>query len=221
MDTVLTETNKLVSADKSSETNQNKALPKPTSPPNAEPDAPTSPATPDAEMLDVAKVEFAAGLEAFERGSYRQSILHLERAAALSNRVSRFGGEIQTWLVNAYAAGDRAQDAIALCEKLSRHPDLEARKQGKRLLYILQAPKLKSRPEWLTQIPDLGSISDDAKALPVRSRPAPLPRRSRPKRPDPDLTPIDWSQINTGDNAFLWLALIAVVGICGGLWWFS
>ncbi|MEO0534097.1 MAG: hypothetical protein AAF215_09540 [Cyanobacteria bacterium P01_A01_bin.123] len=194
--------------------------------PNASPPEPLQPASSltsndDTENLDTAKVEFAAGLDAFERGNYRQSIQHLEEAMALSNRISRFGGEVQTWLVNAYAAGDRAQDAVTLCEKLSRHPDIETRKQGKRLLYILKAPKLKSRPEWLTQIPDLDAIHENGKDLTPRSRPANLPRPNRRKAPDPDLTPIDWSQINTGDNAFLWLALGAAVIILGGLWWFS
>lgn len=194
--------------------------PDPISPELPQPDSSTD-QNRDSENLEIAKVCFAEGLAAFERGSYRDSILHLEKAMALSNRMSRFGGEVQTWLVNAYAAGDRGQEAIALCETLSRHPDLEARKQGKRLLYILQAPKLKSRPEWLTQIPDLDTIEGDGKDLTPRSRPATLPQRSRRRSPEPELNPIDWSQINTRDNAFLWLALGAVVAVLGGLWWLS
>ncbi|MEM6424933.1 MAG: hypothetical protein AAF728_07220 [Cyanobacteria bacterium P01_D01_bin.128] len=173
-----------------------------------------------AENLEVAKIAFANGLDAFERGSYRQSIQLFEAALEQCARLSAFGGEVQTWLVNAYAAGDRLQDAIALCEKLSHHPDFEARQRGKQLLYILTAPKLKSRPEWLSQIPDLAALERDDKTTVVSARPRSKPRRPKKSEPE-DLLPIDWSQINTRDNAFLWLALGAAAAVLGGLWWLS
>ncbi|MFE4107093.1 hypothetical protein [Almyronema epifaneia] len=172
------------------------------------------------ENTKFAKVEFASGLQLFERGDYRRAIAHFEKALALANRTTLLGGEIQTWLVNAYAAVDRSQDAIALCEKLVLHPDLETRKQAKRLLYILKAPKLKARPEWLSQIPDLGGLDEkDRDMTPNLNRYAQTERQPRkPKaKSKPETEPIDLSQVNTQDNLFLWVALAAAALVIGGL----
>jgi hypothetical protein len=97
---------------------------------------------------------------------------------------------------------------------------LKTRQQGKRLLYILKAPQLKTRPEWLTQIPDLSGIEDangkskQASYQPTSTRPA------RP-RPQPQPEPIDLSQVNTQDNGFIWVALGAIGFLLGGLLWLS
>ncbi|MDJ0706475.1 MAG: hypothetical protein QNJ46_24660 [Leptolyngbyaceae cyanobacterium MO_188.B28] len=172
------------------------------------------------EDLEGAKVEYAYGQAAFEGGEYRQSIQHLEEAAGLVNKLTPFGGEIQIWLVTAYDAAARHQDAIALCSKLCRHPDFEIRKQSRQLLYILEAPKLKTRPEWLTKIPDLESISEETNdAFKGGGRYAQIsPRKSR-KSSNAEPEPIDPSQVNTQDNQFIWFALIGVVFILGSLVW--
>jgi len=112
------------------------------------------------ESLELAKVQYQAGKEAFERGRYRQSVQHLEKAVSLVFHNSPLGGEIQIWLVTAYEAAGQMTEAIELCEKVAKHPDLDTRKQGSRLLYILKAPRLRTRPEWLTQIPDLSQLDD-------------------------------------------------------------
>lgn len=160
---------------------------------------------------------YVEGCAAFERGDYRQSIEKFEKAVALAKPVTSLGGEIQTWLVNAYAATDRTPEAISLCEKLSHHPDWDTREQGKRLLYILQAPKLKSRPEWLSQIPDLGNLTDEGSGG-FQARTAAPRRRSQP-RPEPE--PLDLSQVNTQDNRFLWVALGGSGLVIAGLLWLS
>lgn len=175
-----------------------------------------------ASNLDQARGAYLAGQAAFERGRYRESIQYFEQAVTLAQATSPLGGEIQTWLVNAYAAADRTAEAIALCEKLSHHPDLDTRKQGKRLLYILNAPKLKLRPEWKTEIPDLASISDNRGDDQPRSRytasqPKPAPRSYFQPSPEP----IDLNQVNTQDNQFLWFALAGLGLILGGLIWLS
>lgn len=166
--------------------------------------------------------EYEAGKTAFERGNYRQSVQFLERASALVESTSRLGGEVQIWLVTAYEAAGARSEAINLCRKLSQHPDLKTRKQGKRLLYILEAPKLKTRPEWLTEIPDLSAIGENESDLDFgRSKFAPATPPKRTEKPSIVPEPVDLSQVNTKDNGFIWLALGATIAIFAGLVWLS
>lgn len=121
--------------------------------------------------------------------------------------------------MNAYSAVGRQQEAEALCEALSRHPDLEVRKQGKNLLYILRAPRLQRPASWMTQIPDLGAIDSRDSSFSGGSRyalPAAPPRSAPPAPESPDP-----SQINRRDNGFLWVALVALGLVLAGLAWFS
>lgn len=172
--------------------------------------------------LELARELYQAGRNAFERGSYRQSVEYLEEAVPLAGQNSPLGGEAQIWLVNAYSAAGRLPEAIGLCEQLERHPNLKTRKQSRRLLYILKAPQLKRRQEWLTQIPDLSNLSDSGsdKIVAARYTPSTTKRPPRPKA-EPELEEIDLSQVNTKDNWFLWVALIGIALTIGGLVWFS
>lgn len=169
---------------------------------------------------DRARTYFDAGQAAFERGRYREAINSLETAVNLAGQFSQLGGEIQIALVSAYQAAGQHAEAIALCEQLGNHTHWRTRKQSRRLLYILKAPQLKTRPEWLTQIPDLSNLENGEAQTPIaRYTPASPSRPSRPK-PEPD-QPIDLSQVNTKDNAFVWVALAAILLTIGGLLWFS
>jgi tetratricopeptide (TPR) repeat protein len=165
------------------------------------------------------QTEFQAGKVAFERGEYRAAVKHLEAACALMSRNSRLGGEAQMWLVTAYEAADQKPEAIALCQQVSRHPDPETRKQGKRLLYILQAPKLVRPAEWMTQIPDLAAIAESDPKDRRGSNNTTTNKRVR--KDQGELEPVDLSQVNTKDNQFIWIALIAIVLTVGGLIWFG
>ncbi|TVQ13500.1 MAG: hypothetical protein EA368_02155 [Leptolyngbya sp. DLM2.Bin27] len=170
---------------------------------------------------DRAKTYFAQGQAAFERGSYREAVECFEAAVQLAKAATPLGGEIQTWLVNAYSAVGKQQEAIALCQALARHPDLETRKQGKNLLYILQAPQLQRPTNWMTQIPDLDAISEGSDknlGSSVYGAATTYKPRSRPK---PEAPPIDPSLINRSDNGFLWAALVGIVLVLGGLLWLS
>lgn len=172
----------------------------------------------ETENLEQAKLQYQAGKAAFERGDYRQSVQSLEKAVSLVARNTRLGGEMQVWLVTAYEAAGQQAAAIDLCEQISRHPDYTTRKQGKRLLYILRAPRLKTRPEWLTQIPDLGNLEAgdrDPKGVAAYKPTASRPRRSPPAEPEP----VDLSQVNTQDNQFIWVALGAIALVLGSLFW--
>jgi tetratricopeptide (TPR) repeat protein len=169
------------------------------------------------ESLELAKTQYNAGKQAFERGEYRQSVGYLEKAVSLANPNSQLGGEIQTWLITAYQAAGQQTEAIELCEKLATHPDLKIRQQSNRLIYILKAPQLKTRPEWLTQIPDLtslGEASDKQSTLRGPSAPKPTKPKSLPE-------PVDLSQVNTKDNRFVWVAFGAIVLIAGVLFWLN
>ncbi|HAX80548.1 MAG TPA: hypothetical protein DCY88_33115 [Cyanobacteria bacterium UBA11372] len=170
------------------------------------------------ESLEIVKTEYQAGKAAFERGQYRQSVQCLEKAAALVERNSRLGGEVQIWLVTAYEAAGQRQEAIALCTKLESHPSYETRKQGRRLRYILEAPQLKRPAEWMTQIPDLASLPDNAAETRLGRAAAPV--KSKPRTP-PKPEPVDLSQVNTKDNLFIWVALAAIAITLVGLWWLS
>ncbi|EGJ34250.1 MULTISPECIES: hypothetical protein [Moorena] len=164
-------------------------------------------------------LEYQSGKAAFERGEYRASIEHLTTARNLVNLSSGLGGEVQMWLVMAYEAAGQKAEAIALCQQLTSHPDLETSKEGKNLLYILQAPQLTRPAEWMTNIPDLGAIteSDDRESY--------VNYRSFSGRKQPSLglvpEPLDPAEINTKDNQFVWLAVGLVSLTLGGLIWFG
>ncbi len=174
----------------------------------------------NAEKLERIQNEYRAGRYAFERGQYRQAIKHLETATGLGEKTTRFGGEVQIWLVTAYEASGEGTKAIALCQTLTRHPHIETRKQARRLLAILEAPQLRMHPEWRVEIPDLTRLDEsDAQFRQVSMGTRPKP--PAPKRPQGEPEPVDLSQVNTKDNQFIWVALGASVLILAGLIWFS
>lgn len=167
------------------------------------------------ESSELAKKEYLNGVTAFERGQYREAVQRLEKASALVNRNSGFGGKVLIWLVTAYEAAGQQAEAIALCEQIKKHPDAETSKQGKRLLYIMQAPQLQRPTEWLTQIPDLAAIADNTSQTRLSSSNLP---RAKPKSLPPQ-EPIDLSQVNTKDNQFIWVSLLAIGLTIGLLYW--
>jgi len=151
---------------------------------------------------------FENGKLALEKGRYDVSIEQLEKAKTLINPYSKLGGEVRIWLISAYQASNRVQDAIALCQELAKHPSSDIRKQSQNLLYILKAPALKRPEEWLTKIPDLSEISPDQGAN-HRSRPTGSRKPRQRKQPEPE--PIDPSEINRKDNYFIWVAFLLIL----------
>ncbi|MGF1537426.1 MAG: tetratricopeptide repeat protein [Elainellaceae cyanobacterium] len=163
----------------------------------------------------IARQQYELGKSAFERGQYRQAVQHLEKAASLVDKISPFSGEVKIWLVTAYQARGQMKDAVALCRQVAHHPDYLTAKQGRRLLYILEAPQLKSRPEWMTSIPDLSALEEGGSSKGLSQYPP--PKRSRRPKPKPEPEPLDLSQVNTRDNGFVWLGLVLVLLVAGGL----
>ncbi len=157
------------------------------------------------------QIRFQAGKKALERGEYRLSIKNLEAAQELARFGTRSGGEVSMWLMSAYQAANQLDKAIALGQKLAKHPSVEIAKQSKRLLYIMQAPQLVRPREWMSEIPDLTQLEDSD----PRDRRGSSFSQSSPQLEEPQT--LDLKEINTQDNQFIWLALIAIIITCGGL----
>lgn len=171
------------------------------------------------DKIALAEALFAAGQTAFERGNYKDAVLAFEEGAHLIGGATFLGGNIQLWLMNAYSAAGRLPDAIALGEKLSKHPDLDVRKQSKRVLEILQAPQLSRRTDWLTPIPDLSDLDENTDTDFTLRQYDPPAKPKRVAAPEPE--PEDLSQMNTGDNGFLWVAIAVILLTLGSLWWLA
>lgn len=161
--------------------------------------------------------KFQQGKLALERGQYRWSVENLEEAIQLIPLGSREGGEANLWLVMAYQAVGKLPEAISLCRKLTRHPDVALRKQSKQVLYILEAPQLARPKEWMTEIPDLNQVAANTssplvQAMQSSTKSTPVPSAIRFE---------DTSRINTEDNGFIVVALWILLLILGGITWLS
>jgi len=136
---------------------------------------------------------YQQGVRAMERGQYRQAVLAFQ--TALADRPQ--DPQVKLWLVMAYEANQERQLARDLCRELTQHPDPQVRQQSQRVLYILEAPRLQRRSEWLNEIPLLTEAT-----VPSLVSPRPKPKPSPPA----DLTPAPV----TPDNAFIPVALVGV-----------
>ena len=156
--------------------------------------------------------KYQAGKQALERGQYRLSIEHLESARELVAPNSRRGGEAQIWLVTAYQAANKIDEAIALSQELLTHPHTQTREQAQRILYIIKAPKLERPKEWMSEIPDLAATDKGA------SRYVAAKKRAT-STAELELEDLEPPAEGDGDNQFVWFALILVSLIVGSLVW--
>ena len=165
--------------------------------------------------------DYQAGQIAFERGEYRQAVSYFSTAVAQIQPNTKIGGEAQIWLVTAFEAAGQLPEAQVLCQKLLNHPNLDTRQASKRMLYIMQAPELVRRDDWLTKIPDLSHLEDrEGKAGGSSLSPSqPLPKQSQSL--EERYAPIDLSQVNTKDNNFIKIALVLTIAMSIGLWIFA
>lgn len=173
-----------------------------------------------AESLEQFRADYLNGKDAFDRGRYREAVQYLQAASQRVDRNSRVGGEVQMWLVSAYQAAGDSKAAIALCKSLMRHPHLETRKQAKRLAYVLEAPQLQTRREWLLEIPDMSALDEGGSKVSQIGTNAATKKPKR-QRPESEISGEDLTQINTQENGFVWLAIVAIVALLGGLVWLS
>jgi tetratricopeptide (TPR) repeat protein len=169
---------------------------------------------------DQTMTAYAAGQAAFERGQYRESINWLVQALeGLPNPASPLGGAIQIWLVTAYDAAGQREAALNLCRELQTHNDHDTRQQSRRLLYILEAPKLQSRAEWLTQIPDLKPGENTRREYVAGQSRATSPLQSTVPK---SITAVPIDPIDPRESrGFLAMALSVCVVVLGLLWWFA
>lgn len=160
--------------------------------------------------------EYIAGKAAFERGKYRLAIQHLETACNLVPFTLKLGGEARIWLVTTYQAAGKLSEAIALTQKLCSHPNLEIRQQSQRLLYIIEAPKLKRPREWMVEVPeDLSTLADENATKNFTAN-------TVKKKPQRDFSqPLNLSGSDTEDNRFIWVAMLAIVAILAVSFWFA
>lgn len=165
-------------------------------------------------QLEQVKLKYQQAQVLLDRGQYRSSVKTLEEAKSLVDLSSKLGGEVQLSLVTAYQGIDKLDDAIALCEELTRHPNLAIRQQSQRILYILKAPQLKRPEAWMTKIPTTNS-EDNPTPRYVQAKPATKPIKKS------SLNLEDSSQMDTKDNGFIVLVLGLFIIIIGGLIWLS
>lgn len=157
--------------------------------------------------------KYQAGKQALERGQYRLSIENLEAARELVASNSRRGGEAQIWLVTAYQAANKIDEAIALAQELILHPDTQTREQAQRILYIIKAPILERPKEWMSEIPDLAEADTGA------SRYVTAKKKSTVQPTEIELEDFEPSPTDPEDDRFIWFALILVSLIVGSLVW--
>ena len=158
---------------------------------------------------------YRAGKQALESGQYKTSIQQLESAKELVGFGSQSGADVQMLLITAYQAVGKKQEAVTLCQELTNHPNMLIREKAKSVLYIVNAPELQRPAEWMSQIPDL-SNKDSAKPQYVTTK-----RKKTPAKKQEELPEIDWSQVNTEDNQFVWFALGLAILTIGGLVWLA
>jgi tetratricopeptide (TPR) repeat protein len=104
---------------------------------------------------------FAAGVASFESGNYQAAVEKLEQAKDLASPGTYQSGEIQVWLCNAYDAVGRTEEAIALCRKLVKHPELDIRKLARYVLGILTAPELRKLEGVTTDGPNFENLDSN------------------------------------------------------------
>lgn len=156
--------------------------------------------------------KYQAGKLALERGQYRLSIENLEAAKELVAPNSRRGGEAQIWLVTAYQAANKIDEAIALAQELTIHPDTQTREQAQRILYIIKAPILERPKEWMSEIPDLAGADKDASRYVTA-------KKKLASSAQIELEDLEPSPTDPEDNRFIWFAFILVAIIIGSLVW--
>ena len=161
--------------------------------------------------------DYQSGQIAFERGEYRQAVSCFLAALAQVQPNTKIGGEVQVWLATAYEATGQISEAKALCQELSGHPNLDTRQASKRMLYIMQAPELVRREEWMIEIPDLSHLEDAEGNSAVNNMPT-LSPPAKVKSLDEIYAPIDLNQVNIKDNGFISIALILTIVTLIGLW---
>lgn len=167
----------------------------------------SSPSPADPSPKRTTREWFALGQKALERGFPLEAIVAFQTALDQGYPQSYLGGEIQIWLATAYEAAGQHQAALDRCRQLRSHPHPNIRKQSADILYIWEAPALKTPPDWIVRIPDLSQVEDN----PAPTVGTGLNRKKPRTRKEPPEPSIDPSTINHKDNHFIWVGLGLVI----------
>ncbi len=92
---------------------------------------------------------------ALSKGAYRECLLSLTPLLKETPLSSNQGGEIGTMIVTALIGQGNNQQAISICEILSKHKKDSIRMQAKQLISVLNSPELARPKEWSIKIPKL------------------------------------------------------------------
>lgn len=117
---------------------------------------------------------------ALERGDYGQCLEQLCPLAESRPLPDPEGARIRMLMVTALMGQGRDQEALTICQLLSRSGEPQLRQQARQLLTILEAPSLDRPESWSMKLPPL-SIQASGDAAPAASR----RRRSRKPLPPP------------------------------------
>ncbi len=151
---------------------------------------------------------YLLGKEALDKGFYRQSLDYFTQAQEFIPENTHQGGDLQIWLITAYQALGKDQEAIALCQKLTTHPNFTIKKQAKDLLFILQAPRLQRPKEWMSEIPDLSKVAEEKNKFSAVT----MPKKTNSKSSINSLNEHKINLENTSkENNFLGFALIILL----------
>ncbi len=174
---------------------------------------------PNLANLASANLKFQQGQRYFEAGRYREAIQSLNQACALVESSTKASGEMRLWLVTAYDAAGQREEALGLCRRLAQSPFIDVRRQAKRLLTILEAPKLSIHDDWVTKIPSLEAVNERGQIRGVSSQTT--IRKSLAPKPAIDDHEVDLTQVTTSDRGLVIMAggLVLILGVT--LIWFA
>eukprot|EP00873_Tetraselmis_striata_P009616 jgi/Tetstr1/429880/TSEL_019745.t1 len=161
--------------------------------------------------------EFEAGKRLYGRGKYREAEEVLLKAVELSGSYSKLGGEIQLWLALAYQANNKMGLCIELYKDLETfHPMRAIQKQAAELRFIMEAPRLPSRPEDKVKIPIIDDpirVNSGKSYQPMNQRRGKKVKKSLEEQALENYTPPKWVE-----NRYVWAAAAV---LCSGLAYYS
>ena len=103
---------------------------------------------------------------ALERGDYGQCLEQLTPLAEARPLPDPEGARVRLLMVTALMGQGRDQEALTICQLLSRSGEPQLRQQARQLLTILEAPALDRPERWSMRLPPL-SIQASVDAAPV------------------------------------------------------
>lgn len=103
--------------------------------------------------------------QAFENGKYRQCLDYLKDGLDLGGLSLEAQGDAKLWLVMAHQALGELDQALSLCQQLTKYPSYTVQKEARRLLGILQAPQLRRPEEWVTKVPTFDGDREPKKSM--------------------------------------------------------